>query len=321
MTKSTLTTEMPKQSSDIAIEQPEGIGDVLRAVNSTLMDIWQSFVEHTPYLIAGLLVLLLTWIVTIIAGNTVKRALSHSNMSGSLCELILRLQSIGIWTMGLLLAAMFWFPGLTPTTALGGLGLLSVAIGFAFQDIFENFFAGILLLWRFPFEKGDFIECEGIMGEVEEVTVRMTQLRLTTGEIVLLPNAILYKNPVNILTNRGTRRVTVICGVSYDTELDSAIAVIECAVHSCKSVSSHQPVQVFPTEFGSSSIDIEVTWWTESKPFDVRASRAEVICGVKSALDQAGIEIPFPYRTLTFKEPLKVDRQLGLAEQTDRDAQ
>lgn len=148
------------------------------------------------------------------------------------------------------------------------------------------------------------------MGEVEEVTVRMTQLRLTTGETVLLPNSILYKNPVQILTNRGTRRVTVICGVSYDTELDSAIAVIKDAVTSCASVSNQQSVQIFPIEFGSSSIDIEVTWWTESKPFDVRASRAEVICSVKSALDRAEIEIPFPYRTLTFKAPLKVNEGL-----------
>jgi small-conductance mechanosensitive channel len=65
-----------------------------------------------------------------------------------------------------------------------------------------------------------------------------------------------------------------------------------------------EEIQIFPQAFGSSSIDIEVAWWTDPLPVDIRRSRAEVVTAVKSALDDAGIEIPFPYRTLTFKESL-----------------
>ncbi|WP_348520808.1 mechanosensitive ion channel family protein [Algicella marina] len=60
-------------------------------------------------------------------------------------------------------------------------------------------------------------------------------------------------------------------------------------------------VQVFAKEFGASSIDFEITWWTGSRPVDIRASRDQVVAAVKRALDDADIEIPFPYRTLTFK--------------------
>ena len=66
-------------------------------------------------------------------------------------------------------------------------------------------------------------------------------------------------------------------------------------------------MQIFPQAFGSSSIDIEVTWWTGAKPVDLRRSRGEVVTAIKSALDEAGIEIPFPYRTLVFKEPIALD--------------
>jgi small-conductance mechanosensitive channel len=66
-----------------------------------------------------------------------------------------------------------------------------------------------------------------------------------------------------------------------------------------------QDIQIFPHAFGSSSIDIEIAWWTDSTPVDVRRSGGEIISAVKGALDEAGIEIPFPYRTLTFKEALQ----------------
>ncbi|QSP94916.1 mechanosensitive ion channel family protein [Marinobacter salinisoli] len=67
-------------------------------------------------------------------------------------------------------------------------------------------------------------------------------------------------------------------------------------------------IEIFAQAFGSSSIDFEITWWTGSRPIDIRKSKDEVIEAVKAALDNAAIEIPFPYRTLTFKEPLPVEQ-------------
>ncbi|MDX1519245.1 MAG: mechanosensitive ion channel family protein, partial [Gammaproteobacteria bacterium] len=195
---------------------------------------------------------------------------------------------------------------LTPSKALGGLGIASIAVGFAFKEIFENFFAGILLLWRFPMEPGDYIECEGVMGKIEDITVRMTTIRKVSGELIVLPNSYLFKNPLVILTNIPKVRVGIIAGVAYGEDLERAVSVIEDAVTSCDTVSKDRPVQVFPHEFGSSSVDIEVVWWTDPDPVDIRRSRGEVIMAIKRALDDEGIEIRFPYRTLTFKHPLNV---------------
>ena len=97
-------------------------------------------------------------------------------------------------------------------------------------------------------------------------------------------------------------------GVAYDVDVSDAVQVIEVAVQGCKSLTADKPVQVFPKAFGSSSIDIEIAWWTDSTPLGVRQSTGEVIIAVKAALDKAGIEIPFPYRTLTFKEALPIHR-------------
>lgn len=284
------------------------MNDVADSIRSTVLDVWTAFLGHIPFLVAGVLVLLFTWgaVKAVEAAST--RMLSRARMRRSLRDLLVRLISIGVWALGFLLAAMVMFPGLTPARALGALGLVSIAVGLAFKDIFENFFAGILILWRFPFERGDFIECEGLVGSVDDVSVRMTVIRKTTGELVVVPNSMLFKNPVQILTHGEERRVTVITGIAYGEDVSKAVEVIRKAVEGCESVRSERPVQIFPQAFGSSSIDIEVTWWTGAKPVDLRKSRGEVVTAVKSALDDAGIEIPFPYRTLVFKEPIAIDK-------------
>lgn len=264
-----------------------------------------------PYLVAGAIAFGLTIFLSGIARSVVYKFTSKSSMRGSLRDVIARLITIAVWMLGIMITAIIVFPGLSPAKALGGLGLLSVAVGFAFKDIFENFFAGILLLWRFPFESGDFIECESIEGKVERINLRMSEIRKTTGELVVVPNAYLFTNPVDVLTDQPIRRVTIMAGVSYDTNVAEALPIIEEAVKSCPSVQQDKPIQIFPQGFGSSSIDIEVTWWTESKPLDIRQSRGEVVVAIKEALDNAGIEIPFPYRTLTFKEPLPITKESG----------
>ena len=292
-----------------AVDEVTSVDDLSpqETLEKTVASIIHHFIEHLPYLFAGLAVVLVTWAAANIFGTAVRKLTRH--LRDSLSELFQRLTHIGVWIVGLLLAAMVIFPGLTPAKALGGLGLASIAIGFAFKEIFENFFAGILLLWKYPFEKGDFIECESILGKVESISVRMTTLRQTNGELVVIPNSFLFKNAVNVLTDSDTRRLTIMTGVAYSEDAMHAARLIEETVASCSSVNKAKPVQVFLNGFGNSSIDIEVTWWTGSTPLAHRQSRHEVVGAVKRTLDEAGIEIPFPYRTMTFKEPLTIHQQ------------
>ncbi len=290
-------------------ESPFEPAFIWRQIDKTLRAIWEDFLNYLPFIAAGLFVLLAVWILERIIIRLVRRSIAKSSMRGSLKQLIERMLSVSLWGVGLLLSAMVVFPGLTPTRALGALGVVSIAVGFAFRDIFENFFAGFLILWKFPFEHGDYIECQGIVGKVEDVTVRMTIIRTMDDEIVVMPNASLFKNPVNVLTYDRSRRVVLMTGVAYGEDVANAVAVIQEALKDCRTIDPVKPVQVFPHGFGSSSIEIEVAWWTKSTPLEVRRSRGEVVTAIKSALDKAGVEIPFPYRTHTFKEPLRIIRE------------
>ncbi|MCH2547502.1 MAG: mechanosensitive ion channel family protein [Alphaproteobacteria bacterium] len=305
------TSALPTSSKeDVAalpeIKTPENLDEIATTLLGAIKTLWVQFIEHVPLLIIGAVILMITWAISKVILRVLTKVLRQNSIRGSLIDLICRLTSIAIWLLGLLVAAMVIFPGLTPSNALGALGLFSLAIGFAFKDIFENFFAGILMLWKFPFENEDYIECEGIEGKIVSITVRQTLILKTSGEMIVVPNAFLFKNPVEVLTYKTRRRVIVMTGVAYDEDVTQSCEVITKAVENCASVDKEHPIQVFPHGFGESSIDIEVAWWTEAKPVDIRSSRGEVVTAIKKALDEAGIEIPFPYRTLTFKENVKV---------------
>lgn len=279
---------------------------------SQLRDIGRAAIELSPQIVVAIFVIFLTWGISKVASSVIGKVLGGRSIRQSLKELFHLLVSILVWVLGLMIAAVIMFPGLTPASILAGLGIGSVAIGFAFKDVFENFLAGIIILFRREMRIGDHIECEGIEGKVAQIAIRESHIRQTDGQLVIVPNALLFKNPVIVRTDQDLRRTTVICGVAYDVDVATARDVIRQAVAGCDTVvQDDKPIQIFAQEFASSSINFEVTWWTGSTPVDIRKSRDEVVTAVKKALDDAGIEIPFPYRTLTFKEPLTTQMQGG----------
>lgn len=266
----------------------------------------RAFLALLPQIVIAIVVLAATWLVAKLVARLVGWLTRGSHLRPSMIELLGNIAAIVVWLCGVLVAATIAFPEMSPTDLLAALGIGSVAIGFAFKDVFENFLAGILILYREPMRLHDYIRCEDVEGQVEKITIRDTHIRQTDGQLVVLPNAILFKNPVVIRTDQERRRVSITAGVAYGEDVDRCRDVIAGALQGLDRVHQEEPIQVFAQAFGASSVDFEVTWWTGSRPLDVRRSRDEVVAAIKRALDEAGIEIPFPYRTLTFKEPLSI---------------
>lgn len=285
----------------------DSIGILLKQLQS----MWAEFLQWLPQLAIALVLLLVVWVVARFAKSIADRLTANAGMRASLKQLIHTMVTILIWLIGIMLVLTVLLPGVTPASLFAGLGIGAVAIGFAFQDIFENFLAGVLIMVRKKMRIGDVIECEGITGKVEHITLRETHVRKLSNEVTIVPNSMLFKNPVEIFTDDPGRRHEVVAGVSYDTDLDEAAKVIEEAVKTCDLVDTDKPVDVFAKEFNSSSVDFLVRWWAGSTPRSGHESRDQVIRAVKRALDNAGIEIPFPYITHTYKEPLRLVREDG----------
>ena len=268
----------------------------------------EGFIESLPSIAIALFIVLVTWIVARFAVRISDMIVGRTDIRTSLKNLVDTIVRLAIWVVGLFIAAVVVMPDLTPASLLAGLGIGAVAIGFAFQDIFENFFAGILIMLREKMQIGDIIECEGISGKVEHITLRETHVRKLSGELTVVPNSILFKNPVEILTDVEQRRHQVVVGVSYDTNLDHAATVIHRAVEGVSDVLASKGIDIFAQEFNSSSVDFLVRWWAGASPRAGWESKDKVVRAIKAGLDEAGIEIPFPYVTHTFKETVPVSR-------------
>lgn len=282
--------------------------DVVAILFRRLNEMSADAIRLLPQLSIAAVVMVATFIMAKFARRIAEKLLNKTELRGTLVNLVETLIGVIVWVVGTLIAMSIVLPGVTPANILAVLGLGSVAIGFAFKDIFENFLAGVLIMLRKTMRIGDVIECNEVEGRVEMISLRDSHLRHLSGELVIVPNAYLFKNPITVLTQRSERRHSVEVGVAYDVDLDAAQRVIAEAVQACDTVDAAKKVEVYAKEFGDSSINFLVRWWGGSKPVEAHASRDQVVRAIKRALDEAAMEIPFPYRTLTFKEPLPIAR-------------
>lgn len=278
----------------------------LSILTTQITEMGRGIIAMLPNILIALVLLGITWAVARFAKQIADKLTKGADMRPSLRELIDLTVHMSIWAVGLLISVTVLLPNLTLSSIVAGLGVGTVAVGFAFKDVFENFLAGVLLMLREKMRIGDYIECEGVEGQVEQISLRETHIRKLSNELAVVPNSILFKNPVEILTDRDQRRFELIVGVSYDTDLENASTVIRSAVEQSDAIDNDKTVDVFATEFNSSSVDFRVRWWSGSTKRDKHESRDAMIRAIKNALDKADIEIPFPYRTHTFKEPMQL---------------
>ena len=283
--------------------------DYAKTLQTQVNAMVEGFVALLPNLAIALFVIVITWLIAKSAVGIAARLTGKSSLRENLRNLVATVVKVAIWIVGLLIAAAVAVPDFTPGGMIAGLGIGALAIGFAFQDIFENFLAGVLIMLRDKMDIGDVIEVEGVLGKVEHITLRETHIRQLSNELTIMPNAMLFKNKVKILNDADIRRDEIMVGVSYDSDLEQSMEAIRKAFDGIDGVVEDKPIGIFAREFGASSIDFLVQWWAESSaPHDMRDVRTAVVKAIKHELDTAGIEIPFPYVTHTFKEPAPVQQ-------------
>jgi len=272
-------------------------------------DIWaKDFVLVLPNLIiacvVGILFGLLAWGVAASLRHIVKRRGRR--------DLAHMLGSFAFWCVlfvGFLVVLTIALPSMRPVDIFTSLGIGSVAIGFAFKDILQNWIAGFFILIRRPFHRGDQIKVGDIEGTVQAVETRATLVKTYSGRLVIIPNSDIYTRTVTVHTAYECRRSEITVPVGMGVDLKQAMEVFLEAVRSVEHVLEDPPPDVLPWEFAANNVNIRVRWWMKSqRTFEVR-SRAAVVIAIKAAAEQAGIDIPKD-TTISFAEtPLVVERE------------
>lgn len=198
-----------------------------------------------------------------------------------------------VLVIGFMLAATIVVPTLKPGDLIAGLGVSSVAIGFAFKDILQNWMAGLLILLRQPFEIGDQIVVNGYEGTVERIETRATIIKTYNSERVVVPNSDIYTNSVRVKTAHELRRSQYDIGIGYGDDINDAVKVIRETLQKVEGINQNKPIDVLPWDLAASWLTIRMRWWTNSERADVVKIKAKVIQQVKEALDEARIDMPY----------------------------
>jgi len=171
----------------------------------TAAKIINDIVSLLPNIILGLLIFALFLVVAAIASSLTRRFVQRRRSHQGMVLLLARLVHTTIVVVGFLIAISVVAPSFQAADLIKLLGIGTVAIGFAFQNILQNFLAGILLLLQEPFQLGDFVSVTGIEGHVSDIQARATIVTTKEGRNVFIPNAIIFTNPVAIAHNEPTK--------------------------------------------------------------------------------------------------------------------
>jgi small conductance mechanosensitive channel len=183
-------------------------------------------------------------------------------------------------------------------------GVVGLALGFAFQDIAANFMSGLLMTLNRPFEVGDLVEVAGKQCRIKRVELRATAVETTDGLSILIPNKEIFQNPIANYNRTQKRRMHLRMGASYGSDMEKVRRVVIEAVQNVPYRDPDRKVELFFEAFGDSSIDFELRiWLVVATQVGLLEARSEAMIAIKRAFDAENIAIPFPIRTLDFGAP------------------
>ncbi len=240
-------------------------------------------------------------VVAMVASRLLRRFLEPRltrRRTPSFGRVVSKLVGWGIDAAAIVAAITIAAPSVKPVDFIAGLGIFSIALGFAFQDILSNLLAGLLLILRQPFEQGDQIEVNGHTGTIEGITIRETTMRTFDGQRVIVPNADVYQSAIVVRTAFERRRTSLEIGVGYDDDLDLAEGAILDACRGVEGVADDPAPEAYLVGLGDNAVLFDLRYWTDPHQADVRRIEHHVFKAVKQRLDAEGIDMPFPVRTL-----------------------
>ena len=280
----------------------------LDTVNADISESWQTidglvdgFFAALPKIGIAIIVFMIFWVIA----GLVRRAIRRSRFGDSGSALSTVFGRIAYWILmivGLFVALTVVLPSLTPGQLVGGLGIGGLAIGFAFQDIFQNLLAGILILIRQPFRVGDEIESGDFRGRVEAIETRATFIRTFDGRRVIIPNSQIYSDPLKVVSAYDHRRSQYDIGIGYGDDIRDAKAIILDTLKGVEGVLADPGPDVLVHDLAASWITLRARWWHDSVRSDEVQTRSRVIEAVAYALTEAGIDLPFETNVLLFHD-------------------
>jgi small conductance mechanosensitive channel len=264
-------------------------------------------VDFLPSLLAAFLVMTGFYLLYRVAAKLLHGLLRRTHADPAVQEIGLRLTKFVILAFGFVMAASQM--GFEVGSVLAGLGIAGLAVGLAAQDSLANLVGGLTILWDRPFHIGDNVTIAGTFGRVQAIGLRATTILTVRREEAIIPNKQVINELILNHTRNGQLRLGIPVGIAYGEDTRRAREVLLAAVAEHSKILPDPAPKVVVTALADSAVNLELRVFLRHA-HDEREAFFELLELVKIALDEAGIEIPFPQRTLHFADRDLVEQAL-----------
>jgi small conductance mechanosensitive channel len=259
---------------------PGGVSDAFRQFAERL-------VAKVPNLVTAVVVLLLTVLVARLVRRGIDTALRRTSTEAHVNLLVAKLGYFGVVLVGVVVTLSI--AGVSISVLVGSLGLVTVALGFALQDILSNFVAGIVLLLEHPFTKGDHIVTAEAAGTVEDIRVRATRLRTSDGQLVVVPNKLLFTEVLKNSSATTGRRLEVAVRVPHGQDLAKIREALPDIARAVDGVLAAPAPRVLTTDLATDALELRLLVWTDPRASDLERVRSELLDAVERVLGELGV--------------------------------
>lgn len=258
-------------------------------------------ISMLPNFVIAVLIIVVFYLISRLLSKILRSTLSRFTQNVAVVKLITSFTRIGVMAAALFIALGIMELEKTVTSLLAGVGIIGLAIGFAFKDAIANFLSGIYITFKSTVNVGDIVEFDNHMGTVSSIGLRAVKIDTFQGQEVVIPNRLIFEDIYKHYTVNHIRRIDLNVGVSYGEDLQKVEDITLNAIKRIDYLLQSKPIDLYFLEFGDSSINFVVRYWVNfHKQTDYLKALSDGIKNIKSDYDANDITIPFPIRTLDF---------------------
>lgn len=265
----------------------------------------ENIIQMLPNFILALLAIFFFWILSHWVRKLAKKALSQSQLNQNLVNLLSNITRILVICLGVVVALSILSLTKTVFSLLAGVGVIGLALGFAFQDLASNFISGVMLAIRSPLKIGDVVEIGSTLGTVIEVRLRDTLIRNFDGQEIFVPNKEFTSNSFTNYSSFGKRKIRIEVGIGYEDDPNQGVEIVKKALNQVNGILKDPAPTAFTKELGGSSVNLFGDIWFEFPGGNFFQIQNDAIIQVKKGLEEAGFNIPFPIRTIDLAQSTK----------------
>ncbi|HFQ4979737.1 TPA: small-conductance mechanosensitive channel MscS [Vibrio vulnificus] len=247
-------------------------------------------IQYGVNIISAIVILFIGNIIVKAVANSVSKVLNKKEMDKAVVEFIHGLVRYLLFVI--VLIAALGRVGVETASVVAVIGAAGLAVGLALQGSLSNFAAGVLIVAFRPFKSGDYVEIGGVAGSVEAIQIFQTVLKTPDNKMVVVPNSGVIGGAITNYSRHATRRVDLMIGVSYKSDLKKTKQVIRETLEKDARILKDPDMTIGVVTLADSSVNFVVRPWCKTE--DYWNVYFDSMQAIKEALDANGIEIPFP---------------------------